>query len=103
MTLVERGVALFPDAPTVRGRRHLNELAEIAAGGERAMLLFVVQRADARRVAPARAIDPAFAEALTEARRAGVLLRAVGFRLGADDRARHLGPLPVDDRETVLY
>ena len=47
VTLVKDGVALFPDAPTQRGRRHLGELARARAEGHRAAVVFVVQRDDA--------------------------------------------------------
>lgn len=95
VTFVENGIARFPDAPTVRGRRHVLELAGIARRGERAMVLFIVQRADARLVTPYTSIDPAFAAALGEARRDSVLLRAAGFKLDARGGASYLGPLPV--------
>jgi sugar fermentation stimulation protein A len=95
VTLVENGVARFPDAPTERGRRHVEELAALVRSGERALLLFVVQRADARMVAPHATIDPRFAEALSRARKGGVLLRAAGFRLDGRGRATFLAPLPV--------
>jgi sugar fermentation stimulation protein A len=95
VTLVANGVALFPDAPTVRGARHVRELAAVAGNGGRAMVLFVVQRNDARLVRPNPATDPDFALALAEARGAGVLLRAARFRLTPSGRATWLGPLPV--------
>lgn len=95
VTLVEEGVGRFPDAPTVRGRRHVQELRKLARRGQRAMVLFVVQRGDARVVRPHRIIDPAFAKALTAARRAGVLLRAASFRFDAAGEPTYLGPLPV--------
>jgi len=74
VTLVEDGVALFPDAVTVRGRKHLRELQAMVAAGDRAAMLYVVQRADARAFAPAESIDPAYAAALREAAAAGVEL-----------------------------
>lgn len=79
-TLVERGRALFPDAPTVRGTRQLRELARHGAG---ALVVFVVQRADASRLSPHAALDPEFARALREAARAGVGLKAYACRVGA--------------------
>lgn len=72
VTLVEDGVALFPDAPTARGRRHLNELAQRVAVGDRAAVVFVVQREDASAFAPHPTADPAFAAALRSAARSGV-------------------------------
>jgi sugar fermentation stimulation protein A len=76
VSLVEQGVALFPDAVTARGRRHLLELADRVAAGERAAVVFVVQRPDAARVAAHRAADPAFAAALSAAAATGVELYA---------------------------
>jgi sugar fermentation stimulation protein A len=92
--LVERGRALFPDAPTARGARHLRELAAHARRGGAALLAFVVQRPDAVSVHPHRHLDPAFAEALVEARRAGVRLLGLACRLDTR-RARIVGRLPV--------
>jgi len=95
VTLVVEGVACFPDAPTTRGTRHLRELESYARSGGRALLLFIVQREDARAVAPNHETDPAFTHALVSASRAGVLLRAVRFHLAPSGRATYRGPLPV--------
>ncbi|MBC7339006.1 MAG: DNA/RNA nuclease SfsA [Firmicutes bacterium] len=73
VTMVRGGTALFPDAPTERGRRHLEELARI---GKQAAVVFVVQRSDAICFAPNREADPAFANALEAAARQGVLVLA---------------------------
>jgi sugar fermentation stimulation protein A len=89
-TLVRGGVAVFPDAPTARGRRHVEELAAFAAQGGRAMVLFVIQRADARRFRPNHEADPAFAGALAEAAAAGVLVKAHTCRVTQRDVT--LGP-----------
>ncbi|MBX6378181.1 MAG: DNA/RNA nuclease SfsA [Clostridia bacterium] len=70
--LVEEGVALFPDAPTLRGTRHLRELTRAVVAGCRAAVVWFVQRDDARVLRPHRGADPAFAEALATAVRAGV-------------------------------
>ena len=72
--LIIDGAALFPDAPTDRGRRHVLELAALAASGERTSVVFIAQGV-ASRVSMHRAIDPAFAEALEQARAAGVEVR----------------------------
>ncbi len=76
VTLVEKGVALFPDAPTSRGAKHLGELQHLVAGGEEGAAVFVVQRSDACRFAPHREADPTFAEALVAASQAGVMVEA---------------------------
>lgn len=78
VTLVEDGVALFPDAVTARGARHLEELIRAVEEGHEAAVLFVVQRPDAGRIVAARRIDPVFADTLTRARAAGV--RVLGRR-----------------------
>lgn len=71
-TLVEDGLALFPDAPTLRGARHVRELAAHVARGGHAAVVFVVQRRDARALAPHAGNDPGFAAALRAAVRSGV-------------------------------
>jgi len=76
VTMLERGRALFPDAVTTRGRKHLRELAAQVQAGERGVLVFVVQRSDAHEVAPADAIDPAYGQELRRAASAGVELLA---------------------------
>jgi len=76
-TLVhDDGHAYFPDAPTLRGRRHVEELTHLASSGVRAAIVFIIQRPDALSIAPNRATDPAFADALAQARERGVELYA---------------------------
>ncbi|MFQ6013078.1 MAG: DNA/RNA nuclease SfsA [Thermoplasmata archaeon] len=79
-TLVEDGIALFPDAPTVRGRRHVETLTAAVAEGLRAAVLFVVQRPDAATFRPRDETDPAFGEALRQARARGVEVYAYRAR-----------------------
>jgi len=71
-TLVEGGRALFPDAPTERGRRHILDLMEARREGYRACVLFLVQRTDAQRFCPNDAMDPEFGRALRRAATEGV-------------------------------
>lgn len=85
-----QGSARFPDAPTERGRRHLAELAQLAIGGTRTALVFVVQHASATHVLPDQTIDPAFAAALMAAVAAGVELYA--YRCPIDRHGIRLGP-----------
>ncbi len=77
VTLVEDGVALFPDAPTARGRAHLEHMIAARRRGLEAVVLFVIQRSDALAFAPNHRTDPLFAAALRRAVRAGVCLRAL--------------------------
>ncbi len=71
-TLVEGGAACFPDAVTSRGRQHLIELESLAAGGDRCVMFFLIQRMDARQFSPADHIDPAYGRQLRQALEAGV-------------------------------
>jgi sugar fermentation stimulation protein A len=66
------GLAEFPDSVTVRGARHMDELAALADQGIRAVVLFLIQIGSAQRFTPARDIDPGYAAALDRARAAGV-------------------------------
>lgn len=94
VTLVDAGRALFPDAVTTRGARHVRELAAALEAGLEAAVFFVVQRRDARSITAARSIDPAFADALTEAEAAGV--RLLGYRCRVTRKeAQLMGAIPV--------
>lgn len=93
VTLVEEDVALFPDAVTARGARHLEELVRVVEEGHEAAVLFVLQRPDARCIVAARAIDPNFADMLERAQAAGV--RVLGRRCSVGWEGIRLGtPVP---------
>lgn len=77
VTLVEQGVAGFPDAPTKRGRKHLLELIDVIHQGDRAAVIFVIQRLDATSFSPHDATDPDFGAALRQAKQAGVEIIAI--------------------------
>jgi len=72
------GIGWFPDAVSVRAVKHLRELSGCVARGERAAVVFCVQRPDVMAVRPAEHIDPAFASALVQAADRGVELYALG-------------------------
>jgi len=67
VSLVEKGVAMFPDAPTVRGRRHLLELAEAVKQGYQSSVIFIVTRNDASIFKPHILRDSKFSEGLKQA------------------------------------
>ena len=75
-TMAEGEYGLFPDAVTARGLKHLDELVEVVSSGHRAVMFFFISRGDVTRFAPADDIDPAYADRLREAARAGVELLA---------------------------
>ncbi len=71
-TMVTDGLAMFPDAVTTRGLKHLNELIRLKKEGHRAVIFYLIQRSDAKRFKPAAQIDPNYAEGLQAAVVAGV-------------------------------
>lgn len=72
VTLVEDDVALFPDAVTTRGQKHLRELIRLANQGVRVATFYLVQRDDCACFGPADMVDPDFAKLLWDARDNGV-------------------------------
>ena len=76
-TLEESGVARFPDAPTLRGLKHVRELTALARSGNRCVVLIVIQMKGAHTFRPNWATHPEFGEALIEARCAGVEIVAM--------------------------
>lgn len=93
-TLAEDGVALFPDAVTARGTKHLMELIDLRRQGYGAAVFFCVQRSDAVRFAPARKIDPVYARTLAAAFAAGVRVLAYQAEV-REDGVVVRRPLPV--------
>ena len=77
VTLEENGVVRFPDAPTERGVKHLHGLIRCVQEGFEAWAVFVIQMRGVRHFEPNRDTHPAFAQALREAREAGVHLLAL--------------------------
>jgi sugar fermentation stimulation protein A len=79
------GLAEFPDAVTTRGAKHLAELTGEKAKGNRALMLFLVQREDCARFEVARDIDPAYDAALATALEAGVEVLCLACQVGLTD------------------
>jgi sugar fermentation stimulation protein A len=73
-----KGLAEFPDAVTVRGAKHLDELAEMVVQGHRAVMVYLLQIGSADRFALARDIDPRYGAAFDRARATGV--EAIAYR-----------------------
>lgn len=94
VTLEQNGVCAFPDAPTVRGARHLRELAKAAGEGYGAYVLFVVQMEDVKYLHPNDETDPEFGTALRDAEKAGVTVLAMECRV-TPDSMELAKPVPV--------
>ncbi len=84
VTLETDGICAFPDAPTVRGTKHLQELTALAKGGCGAYVLFVIQMSDVKYLHPNDATDPAFGQALHSAAQAGVQVLAMDCAVTPD-------------------
>lgn len=91
---VADGIALFPDAVSERGSRHLDALASHVGQGGRAALVYCVQRNDVREVRPADEIDAEYGRQLRRALACGVEVYALGARLD-ETRIELVQPLPV--------
>jgi sugar fermentation stimulation protein A len=91
-----QGLAEFPDSVTERGVKHLAELSDMVRQGHRAVMVFLIQRGEAKRLAFARDIDPTYGQAFDAARAAGVEAIALKCRMGTDaivvDR-----PVPIEE------
>lgn len=85
VTLEEDGIARFPDAPTERGVKHLEELVKCRETGFEAYVLFVIQMKGVRYLEPNDKTHPAFGEALRRARQAGVKVLAYDCRIRPDE------------------
>jgi sugar fermentation stimulation protein A len=94
-TLVENGAAMFPDAVTTRGQKHLEELETLVAQGHRGVIFYLIQRTDARVFRPADAIDRAYGEKLRKAVGNGVEIITRDTRITLD-RITIGNAVPVD-------
>ncbi len=89
VTLETDGVCAFPDAPTQRGTRHLQELTRLVQEGYGAYVLFVIQMENVKHLHPNNATDPAFGQALREAALAGVQILAMDCTVTEDTMYIH--------------
>lgn len=94
VTLEQENVVLFPDAPSERAVKHVNELAEAVKDGYRAYVLLVIQMKGVKYFTPNRDTHPAFAKALKDAREAGVEVLAYDCLVEPDSMVIH-APVPV--------
>lgn len=94
VTLEESGLAMFPDAPTVRGVKHIQELVNAHLEGYEAYILFVVQMKGMEAFTPNKKTHPEFAEALKKAEEAGVHILAYDCVVTEETLSLDM-PLPV--------
>jgi len=80
----ERGLAEFPDTRTARGAKHLRELGDMAEAGHRAVMVFLIQRADCDRFRLCRDLDPDYAAEFDRATARGVEAFAVRCQISTD-------------------
>ncbi len=80
----QQGLAEFPDSVTKRGTKHMDELARMVTKGNRAVLLYLVQRNDIDRFAVAGDIDPEYSQAFLAAKVAGVEVLCYGTSISTD-------------------
>ena len=85
VTLIKDGVALFPDAPTTRGVKHITELTECVKEGYEAYVLFVIQTEKVLSFSPNDETHKEFGDALREAEAAGVKIIAVNCNVSTDE------------------
>jgi sugar fermentation stimulation protein A len=78
------GLAEFPDSVTQRGAKHLAEMSDMVRQGHRAVMVFLIQRAEAKRLAFARDIDATYGQAFDAARAAGVEAIALRCRMSTE-------------------
>ena len=93
VTLVEKGIAKFPDAVTKRGRKHIQHLSELSTEGLEVMVLFVVQRSDAECFQPKWERDPKFSNALFDAWQTGLQVRVIKLEM-TTHAIYYLGEIP---------
>ncbi|MFO7882137.1 MAG: DNA/RNA nuclease SfsA, partial [Kosmotogaceae bacterium] len=87
------GTARFPDAPTKRGTKHLNELINLKKHGYVCWIIFLIVRKDALSFSPFFERDPLFSKTLQKTQKAGVNIRALKFNI--DSSAYYLGEAQV--------
>lgn len=94
VTLEEKGVVMFPDAPTERGVKHVQELCHCLEQGYEAAIVFVVQMSGMRYFTPNRRTHAAFAEALERAEACGVRMLALSCEVTPESLAIN-GEIPI--------
>lgn len=98
VTLEEAGFARFPDAPTERGLKHINELVGAYAEGYEAFIVFVIQMKEMHVFGPNYETQPEFGRTLIEAEKAGVKILAYDCEVRPDSLKLDM-PVAIDLNE----
>jgi len=89
VTLEKDGVAMFPDAPTARGTKHVWELAKAVSEGYKGIILFIIQLEGCRYFTPNSETDPSFTDTLVQASKQGV--RILAYETHVDEHQMSIG------------
>lgn len=100
VTLEENGEVRFPDAPSERAVKHVEELIAAKRDGYRVFVMFVIQMEEVKYFTPNRSMHPEFAEALCKAAEAGVEILAYDCKVTPDSLTLNC-PVPVKLKETL--
>lgn len=95
VTLEENNVAMFPDAPTIRGVKHINELIKASREGYEAYIIFLIQMEGIIKFKPNDQTHPEFGEALRNGKSKGLNILAYDCRV-QPDRIKMRNPVPID-------
>ena len=101
VTLVENGIAKFPDAITDRGRKHVLHLMQMASKKIDVMIIFVVQRPDAKSFQPKWERDPKFSKALLEYSQRGLPIHIIKMKM-TKKNLQYLGEIPYQLNESLI-
>ena len=94
VTLEEDGWGYFPDAPTERGAKHINELIEVVGEGSRGVILFLIQHPSINGFTPNWRTDPKFSQTLKTAAEVGVDIIAYKCKVNLEEVTLE-SPLPI--------
>ena len=101
VTLVEDGIAKFPDAITDRGKKHLLHLIQMASNGLDVMIIFVVQRPDAKSFQPEWGRDPEFSKTLLKYAQNRLPIHVIKMKIKKNG-IQYLGEIPYQLNKSLI-
>ena len=100
VSLVENSIAKFPDSITLRGKKHVEMLGKLSENGEKTMVLFVIQRSDAKQFEPHWNIDPKFSNSLYESWNKGMEVKVINMKM-TKNKIYYKGEIPFNLNKTL--